>query len=128
MLDVELFEHVCFELSVCFHRLDDLFALLVGGSLDEVGDLGRMEAGQLPIRDMQPGGRHVGDERFDARPVDEGARRYVASHPSRQQPPQRRPAARVDAHDLPDSAHLRQLDLLGADEPTAHKVDEVAGE
>jgi hypothetical protein len=45
MFWIELLEHVRFELSVAADRLDDLFPLLVGCRLNEVGELGRVELG-----------------------------------------------------------------------------------
>ena len=74
VLGVELLEDVGLELAVGPDRLDDLLALLVRRRLDQVGDLGRVQPGQLPVGDAQPGGGHVGHEGLDARPVDDRSR------------------------------------------------------
>ena len=68
---VELLEDVGLELAVEPDGLDDLLALLVTGLLDEVGDLGRVQLGQLAVRDAQARRRHVRDERLDGGEVDD---------------------------------------------------------
>ena len=72
---VELLEHVGLELAVVLaDGLDDLLALAPGRSLHEVGDLGRMQLGELGVGDPQAHRRDVTHERLDAGPVEELAR------------------------------------------------------
>ena len=71
VLVAELFEEVGFELGVVLDGGDDLLALAVRCGLDEVGQLGRVEAGELRVRDAQLDGRDVAGERLEARPVEE---------------------------------------------------------
>ena len=54
-------------------RLDHLLALVVGGRLDEVGDLRRVQVRQLAVGEAQPRAGHVADERLHVGPVEEGA-------------------------------------------------------
>ena len=56
---------------------------VVGGRLHQVGDLGRVQPGQLAVGDAQPRRRDVGDERLDARPVDQAR---PTRHPRRRVP------------------------------------------
>ena len=66
---VELLEDIRLELAVVVtDGLDDLFALVAGGRLDEVGNLRRMELCQLRVGDAKAHRRHVPDERLDLRP------------------------------------------------------------
>src|SRR5579883_622018 len=127
VLRIELLEDVRLELAVLSDGFDDLFALLVRGGLDEVGDLRRVQTGELAVGDAQPRRGDVGHERLDAAPVDDGPRPPRPPQPAREEPPED-PASRwVDAHDLPPAVDLGQLDLVGPDEPSAAEVDEVAG-
>ena len=71
---LELLEHVRLELGVAADRAEDLPSLRVRRLLDEVGELCRMEAGELRVRNPQPHGRHVPGERLHRRPVEERAR------------------------------------------------------
>ena len=86
VLGVELLEDVGLELAVLAHRLDDLLALVVRGRFDQVGDLGRMEPGQLAVGDAEAGRGDVGHEGLDAGPVDDVS-------PGRDAPAQTRGAA-----------------------------------
>ena len=54
MLVVELLEDVGLELLVLADGLEDLLALVVGGRLDEIGDLRRVQACQAPRGEPQP--------------------------------------------------------------------------
>ena len=130
VLGVELLEDVGLELAVLAHGLDDLLALVVGGGLDEVGDLGRMEPGQLPVGDAEAGGGDVGHEGLDAGPVDDGPGPGgdVAGQGPGQQAAQRHAGARVHADDLPAAVEPGDLDLVGPDEAGSLEVDEVAGQ
>ena len=68
MLGVELLEDVGLELAVGSHRPDYLFALLVGGGLDQVGEFGRVQPPQLAERYLQAGRRHMGRRTARSRP------------------------------------------------------------
>ena len=127
VLGVELLEDVGLEFPVLSDGLDDLFTLLVRGRLDEVGDLGRVQPGQLAVGDAQAGRRHVGDERLDAPPVDDGPGTGTLPEAARQQATEHTPRRGVDPHDLPAAVVSGQLDLVGPDQPAAHEIDEMAG-
>src|ERR1700722_14602608 len=71
MMIVELLEDICLELAVVLaDGLDDLLALASGGRLDEIGDLRRMELGELRVRNAQTHRGHMTHERLDARPIE----------------------------------------------------------
>ena len=126
VLVVELLEHVGLELAVVVaDGLDDLFALVPRGRLDEVGDLGGVELGELRVRDAQAHRRHVPDERLDAGPVEELAGRDVRAERLRQQAAQPAAGAGVDADHAPGAGDERELDLVGAHEPRALDVDQL---
>ncbi len=125
---VELLEDVGLELAVQAHGLDDLLALLVAGLLDEVGDLGGVQLGQLAVRDAQARGGHVADEGLDRGEVDDGLGLDALTHARTQQAAQQRASPGVDADDLPLAVDLGDLDLVRGDEATAHQVDQVARE
>ena len=129
MVVVELLEHVGLELAVVVaDGLDDLLALAPRGGLDEIGDLRRVQLGELRVGHAQAHGRHVPDERLDASPVEELAGRDVRAEPLRQQPPQAAARAGVDADDAPGAGDERELDLVGAHQPRALDVDQLAVE
>ena len=109
-------------------RLDDLLALFVRGGLDEVGDLGGMEPGQLAVGDAQARRGDVRHEWLDARPVDDLPGRDASGRATRGS--SRRSATRglgSTADDLPAAVDAGQLDLVGTDEPGALEVDQVPG-
>ena len=124
---VELLEHVRLELAVLADRLDDLLALLVGGGLHQVGDLGRVEPGQLPVGDAEVGGGHMGHERLDVGPVHHGAGPDVAAQAPGEQAADQGSPRRVDPHHLPGPVDEGQLDLVGLDQAAADEVDQVPG-
>src|SRR6185312_13707493 len=129
VLVVELLEDVGLELPVVVaDGLDDLLALLSGGGLDEVGDLGGVELGELRVGHAQADGRDVADERLDARPVEELAGRDVGAERLGQQAPQAAAGAGVDADDPPGAADEGELDLVGANEARALDVDQLTVE
>jgi hypothetical protein len=70
---VELLEHVGFALGVARDGGDDLPALLVGGRLDEIRDLRRVEPGELGVRNPQAYGRNVSGEGLDRGPIEKAA-------------------------------------------------------
>ena len=72
VLGVELLEHVGLQLLV-FQRRHDLLALAVRGGLDQVGELGRVQPGELGVRHAQPHGGDVSGERLDTGPVQKPA-------------------------------------------------------
>ena len=52
---VELLEDVRLELAILRDRLDQLLALIVGGRLDEIGDLSRVQVRELAMGEAQAG-------------------------------------------------------------------------
>ena len=83
VLRVELLEDVRLEFPVGLDRLDDLLALLVRCGLDEVRDLGRVQPGELPVRDPERAVGTCDDERLDALPVDSVPRLDPLARPAR---------------------------------------------
>ena len=128
VLGVELLEHVRLELVVLADRLDDLLALLVGGGLDQVGDLGRAELARASGRGCAAWRSGRGRRRArcsPSRPWD------PARSPARAGRGSRRSSGRLDGSTATTSqraVHLGQLDLVGLDDPAAHEVDGVAGQ
>ncbi len=105
---VELLEHVRLELAVVVaDGLDDLLALAPRRRLDEVGDLRRVQLGELRVGDAQAHRRHMSDERLDARPVEELAGGDVRAEPLRQEAPQAAAGTGVDADDAPGAGDER---------------------
>ena len=127
VLGVELLEHVGLELAVLADGLDDLLALVVRRRLDEVGDLGGVEPGQLAVGDAQARRGDVGDEGLDARPVHDLAGGDATPQRTGREPAQGHTGARVDPHDLPAPVDAGELDLVGPDEPGPLEVDQVPG-
>ena len=126
VLVAEFLEHVGFELGVVVDGGDDLLALAVRCGLDEVGELGRVEAGELRVRDAQLDRRDVAGERLEARPVEEvgdadapGATARGSSRRSRLR------GLDVDADDAPPAFDAGDLDLVRAHEPGAVDVDQL---
>src|ERR1700722_19381676 len=98
MVVVELLEHVGLELDVVLaDSLDDLLALPPRGSLHQIGDLGRMQLCELGMGYTQSHGRHMSDERLDARPVQEVAGGDAVSERLGQQSPESSAWTGVDA-------------------------------
>ena len=129
VLVVELLEHVSLELAVVIaYGLDDLLALVPRGRLHEIGDLGRMQLGELRVGHAQAHGGHVSDERLDARPIEELAGGDVRAEPLRQQAPQTPAGTGVDADHAPGARDERELDLVGAHQARALDVDQLAVE
>src|ERR1039458_4244364 len=128
VLGVELLEHVGLELAVESDGLDDLLALLVAGRLDEVGDLGRMQPGEAPVRDPESSGGYVTYERLDLGEVDDARRRDPAPKAPAEEPAEQGASPNVDTHDLPRAVDVGKLDLVRRDEAPAHEVDEVPSE
>ena len=67
------------------------------------------------------------DERLDARPVDDLARRDAPADAARQQASQRHTRAGVYRDHLPRTVDVCQLDLIGTDQPRPLEVDQVSG-
>ena len=102
VLVVELLEDIRLELTVSVaDRLDYLLALVLGGGLDEVGDLSGVKLGEFRVGDPQPDRGDMTDERLDAGPVEELARRDVCAQRLWQQPAQAATRAGVDPDDTP---------------------------
>ena len=117
MLVVELLEYVGLELAVVTaNGLDDLLALPVGGRLDQIRDLSRMELRQARMKNPQAHRGHIPGEGLDARPVEEVPRCDPAPERAREQPPQSPAATRVHPHDPPPALDSRQFHFIGADE------------
>ena len=125
MLGVELLEDISLELEVLADSVDDLLALLMRRGFDEIGDLGRVQASKFAVRDAEHRRRHMGDERLDALPIDDGLRRDALGEHAGEHPAQNRPAGRVDPDHLEGAVDQRDLDLVRTDEPGAHDVDQV---
>ena len=125
VLVAELFEQVGFELGVVLDGGDDFLALPVRRGLDEVGELGRVEAGELRVRDAQPDGRDVAGERLEARPVEEVGDADPRRDRPREQAPEQALRADVDPDDAPPAFDAGDLDLVRAHEPGAVDVDQL---
>jgi len=125
MFGVELLEHVCFELAVQSHRLDNLFTFLMRCRFDEVGDLCRAKACKLAVGDPHPGARDMRHERLDALPVDYGARATPMSKGTWEEPPQQPSTRRVHPDYTELGVDARELDLVRADKAGADEVDHV---
>ena len=98
------------------------------GSLDEIGDLTRMELRQLAGAHPQPRAGNVAHERLDARPVENSPCRCTSPEPSRQEPSQRAAQADIDAHDAPGALDEGQLDVARARQSRPGYVDEAVPE
>jgi len=78
------------------------------------------------VGDAQAHRRHVSDERLDAGPVEELARRDVRAEALRQQAAQSAARTGVHAHHAPGPGHQRELDLVGAHQARTLDVDQLA--
>jgi len=67
----------------------------------------------------------MGDEGFDALPVDNCSWANVTCEGAMQEPAQNAATRRVDSDDFPYPIHARELDLIRADKARADEVDEV---
>jgi hypothetical protein len=67
----------------------------------------------------------VSDERLDARPVEERARRHATTEWARQQPSHAASWSRVDADDAPPAFDARELDLVDTHQARVIHVDQL---
>ena len=126
---VELLEHVGLELPVVLaDRLDDLLALSPGGGLHEIGDLGRMQLGELGVGDPQAHRRDVTHEWLHAGPIQEVASGDALPERPRQQPAQASTRPRVHADHAPGAGDVGQLDLVRPHQSCAVDIDQLAVE
>jgi len=85
---VELLEDVRLELAIVGDRLDQLLSLVMGCGLHEIGDLGRVEVGELAVGEAQTRGRDMAHERLHVRPIQEGPIADQPPHGPRQSSPE----------------------------------------
>ena len=104
---VELLEDIRLQLAVLADGLDDLLALVVRRRLDEVGDLGRVQVGELAEREAQPRRRHMADERLEVGPVQERTLAVARAQRARQPAAQLGRAARIDPDDAATTRRCR---------------------
>ena len=125
MLVVELLENIRLELLVVANRGQDLLALLVGGGLDEVGDLRRMQARESARAKLQPRGGYVRKERLDLMPRhDLFLVSRVAAEAAREEAPEAWSEARNYARHTPHAVVLtHKLHLMRSDQSRCGHVD-----
>jgi hypothetical protein len=129
VLLVELLEDVGLELLVLGDRLHDLLALVMGGRLHQVCDLGGVQPREAAMGESQPRGGHVADERLELGPLHQlDVLGLAASQATRKQAPHASAEARVDAGDSPDAVIAHELDLARHDQPRRYHVDHAVPE
>jgi len=97
VLGVELLENVGRQLHVALDGLDDLLAFLVRCALHQVCDLGGVQPAQALQRHQKLGRRDMPDERLHVLPIEDGVAAKVGPGPTRNEAPEHRARAAVDA-------------------------------
>ena len=116
---VQLLEYICLELGVAVHDIEDLFSLLAGCVLEQVGYLSRFEPPDPTEAGSYPHAGGVADERLERLPVLAGVPAPGADEAEQA----RRPPGVQAAHD-PSLAGGLQLDVPRPDQLGVRNVDE----
>ena len=131
---VEFLENIGLKFGVVVHLAEDLGLLLLGGVLEQVGDLGRLQPADAGERPAQQRAALVPDEGLEVVPVPEDRGALVVLRSKQPEQPAR-PAPGIHPGDHPLAAHLPsplhvpgQLEVGGPDQAGVLHVDEAVSQ